>query len=736
MAVSDLKLRRLLFKTLPVIAALVLLLGALFLIADVKEGSDRFARHYVWVLVSTIAALVVMLASIASRLIKLYRQVRQEKPGARLTATMVRVFLVLTIPPALIVYLFSIQFLNETINGWFDVKVEAALSDSIELGQRFLDMQTLQARNQVRQLADDIDIKPGNQLATQLLRRVSAAGPVELSIMDYRGRAFRTANIDPNELVPSRPSDFALLQAGERGTFAAAEPAPNGSMQVRVLTQLPEQREGINYLIQALYPLPQNFTELAGNIQSEYERFQRVDYLRDSLKQSFILILTLVLMISILLTILAAMNAARRMVRPISELAEATESVAGGDLERVIVSKQHDELGFLIHSFNLMTTELKEASRQNEEARALLRRQREYLRTVLSRLSAGVLSFDGDGYLTTSNESSSTILGIPLHQFEGKSLAEISTQQALIKPLTTRIQTAIDLHESSWREELKLTREGSPLVLMCRGSLLPGYDDGEPGSGSSAGLVVVFDDVTVLDQAQREAAWAEAARRMAHEVKNPLTPIRLSAERLQYKLANKLDEKDQAMLQRATDTIVNQVDALKDLVNDFGDYAQQTATNVGLSQGLAKLNLDALIREVAGMYADPERPQLLDLQLAGGAQPLSGNTGQLRQLLHNLIRNASDAVSGQANAKIEIHSEIDSSQTPNSLVLKILDNGHGLDQAISERLFQPGTTSKKDGSGLGLVISHKIVSQHKGSIQLRNREQGGAVVEVRFPLEV
>jgi len=729
MAVSDHKIRRLLFKTLPVAAGLVLLLGALFLIADVKEGSDRFARHYVWVLVLTIAALVVMLVSIASRLIKLYRQVRREKPGARLTATMVRTFLVLTIPPALIVYLFSVQFLNETINGWFDVKVESALSDSIELGQRFLEMQTLQARNQVRQIADDIDMTPGNQLATQLLRRVSAAGPVELSVMDYRGRIFRTANIDPNELVPSRPNDFALLQATERGTYAAAEPAAGGSLQVRVLSLLPEQREGTNYLIQALYPLPQNFTELAGNIQSEYERFQRVDYLRDSLKQSFMLILSLVMMITILLTILAAMNAARRLVRPISDLAEATESVAGGDLERVIISKQQDELGFLIHSFNLMTTELKEASRQNKEANDLLQRQREYLRTVLSRLSAGVMSFDGEGRLITSNESSSKILDIPLQQLEGNTLDTISVRHPQIEPLAKRIQAAISLGESNWREELKLTREGSPLVLMCRGSLLPEHDS------ATAGLVVVFDDVTVLDQAQREAAWAEAARRMAHEVKNPLTPIRLSAERLQYKLAKKLDEKDQAMLQRATDTIVNQVDALKDLVDDFGDYAQDTATNVGLSQGLARLNLDALIREVAGMYTDPQRPDLIDLQLAAGAHPLTGNTGQLRQLLHNLIRNATEAVNGKADARIEIRSSITNEKLPANIVLTILDNGGGIEKSISERLFQPGTTSKPGGSGLGLVISHKIVTAHKGSIQLHNREHNGAVVEVRFPLE-
>ncbi|MBE9548483.1 MAG: HAMP domain-containing protein [Proteobacteria bacterium] len=729
MAVSDHKIRRLLFKTLPVAAGLVLLLGALFLIADVKEGSDRFARHYVWVLVLTIAALIVMLVSIASRLIKLYRQVRREKPGARLTATMVRTFLVLTIPPALIVYLFSVQFLNETINGWFDVKVESALSDSIELGQRFLEMQTLQARNQVRQIADDLDMTPGNQLATQLLRRVSAVGPVELSVMDYRGRIFRTANIDPNELVPSRPNDFALLQATERGTYAAAEPAAGDSLQVRVLSQLPDQREGTDYLIQALYPLPQNFTELAGNIQSEYERFQRVDYLRDSLKQSFMLILSLVMMIAILLTILAAMNAARRLVRPISDLAEATESVAGGDLERVIISKQQDELGFLIHSFNLMTTELKEASRQNNQAHDLLQRQREYLRTVLSRLSAGVMSFDGEGHLITSNESSSKILAMPLQQMEGSTLETISARHPQIKALAERILAAISLGESNWREELKLTREGSPLVLMCRGSLLPEHES------ATAGLVVVFDDVTVLDQAQREAAWAEAARRMAHEVKNPLTPIRLSAERLQYKLAKKLNEKDRDMLQRATDTIINQVDALKDLVDDFGDYAQDTATNVGLSQGLARLNLDALIREVAGMYTDPQRPDLINLQLAGGAHPLTGNTGQLRQFLHNLIRNATEAVNGKADARIEIRSSITSEQSPANIVLEILDNGSGINKSISERLFQPGTTSKPGGSGLGLVISHKIVTAHKGSIQLRNREHGGAVVEVRFPLE-
>ncbi len=727
MAISHQSIRRLLFKTLPLVAGLVLLLSALFLIADVKEGSDRFARHYILVLVLTIVALVVMLTSIGGRLIKLYTQVRKETPGARLSARMVRTFLILAIPPALIVYLFSIQFLNETIDGWFDVKVESALADSIELGQRFLDMQTLQARNQVRRLANDIDLNPGNQLATQLLRRVSAAGPTELSVMDQQGQILRTANIDPNLLEHNRPGDFALMQANETGTYAAAEPAADGRLQVRVLTKLPNPTGSNIRLLQAVYPLPADFISLADNIQSEYDRFQRVDYLRDSLKQSFILILSLVLMITVLLAILAGFNAARRMVRPISELAEATESVAGGDLDRVITARQHDELGFLVHSFNLMTAELKRAGRENEESRALLQRQREYLQTVLSRLSAGVMSFDGDGRLITSNDSSSNILAVPLDELEGCTLTEIAHKQPPIQVLAERIKQAISNSEVNWRDELKLSRDGRPLVLMCRGTQLPDYND------QPAGLVVVFDDVTVLDQAQREAAWAEAARRMAHEVKNPLTPIRLSAERLQYKLAKKLDDKDQAFLQQATDTIVNQVDALKKLVDAFGDYAQDTATNVGLGQGRGKLDLNALITEVAGMYSDPQRPELISLQLAADNPLISGNSGQLRQLLHNLIRNALEAMGSQAEAKLVLSSHIDTKQTPPVQVLRLIDNGPGLAAEVRDRLFQPGVSTKANSSGLGLVISHKIVSSHQGSIQLSHADSGGVIVEVRLP---
>ncbi len=727
MAISHNKIRRLLFKTLPLLAVLVLLLSALFLIADVKEGSDRFTRHYVLVLVLTIIALVVMLASIGGRLLKLYTQVRKETPGARLSARMVRTFLVLAIPPALIVYLFSLQFLNETIDGWFDIKVESALSDSIELGQRFLDMQTLHARNQVRRLAADIDLTPGNQLATQLLRRVSASGPTELSIMDQQGQVLRTANIDANLLEHNRPGDFALMQANETGTYAAAEPTADGRLQVMVLTQLPNSDGANPRLLQAIYPMPADFVSLADNIQSEYDRFQRVDYLRDSLKQSFILILSLVLLITVLLAILAGFNAARRMVRPISALAEATESVAGGDLDRVITARQHDELGFLVHSFNLMTAELKRAGRQNEESRALLQRQREYLQTVLSRLSAGVMSFDGSGHLITSNDSSGNILAVSLEDLEGCSLTEMVNQQPLIKPLIKRIEVAIENSEINWRDELKLSRDGRPLVLMCRGSRLPDYE------GQPAGLVVVFDDVTVLDQAQREAAWAEAARRMAHEVKNPLTPIRLSAERLQYKLAKKLDEKDRDFLQRATDTIVNQVDALKELVDDFGDYAQDTATNVGLGQGHGKLDLSALIIEVAGMYNDPQRPDMMDLKLSTDNPLISCNSGQLRQLLHNLIRNALEAMDSQADAHLIISSQTDTSTNPPELLLKIIDNGAGLANEVRDSLFQPGVSTKANSSGLGLVISHRIVSGHKGSIQLIENAAGGVTVEVRLP---
>ena len=722
MAIRTTRIRRLFSRILPILAAVLLLLSALYLVSDVQRGSERFSQLYFWVIGLTGLALLLLAVSIIQRIVELVRGVRSGRPGARLSARMVGTFLVLAIPPALIVYLFSMEFLDETIDGWFDVQIESALEDSITLGQQFLEMSTLQVRNQMLRLAEDLEGLDDIQLEDQLWRRVSASGPVELTVLNDAGQIQSMVNIDPSQLAPNRPGDYALQQAVRIGEFAAAEPTTTGGMQIRILTTLPATLAGGgDRYLQSIYPMPANFTALAANIENEYNRYQRVAYLRNSLKQSFILILSLVMLISVLLAMLAAILAARRMVKPIGEMAAATQAVAKGDFSQEISVSSKDELGFLLQSFNLMTSKLQDASEAAERNRRQSLAQKKYLEAVLGRLSAGVLTFDRQQRLITCNDSSAAILGLELSGYVGKNLTEIAQLHPFLEPLMNRLARELDASGESWRHELKLERYESPLVLMCSGSSLPSGPDHEGGH------VLVFDDATVLNQAQRDAAWTEVARRLAHEVKNPLTPIRLSAERLRLKFLDKLKPEDAAILDRSTQTIINQVDALKSLVNAFGDYAKEPVLKP------APVSIDQLVQDVVELYKDPHNPVALKLQLDTPQNSVNADSGRLRQLLHNLLKNAVAAVKDVEHPEILIRSSVEQSDSLNWVRLDVIDNGPGLGQTIEDRPFEPYRTTKPGGTGLGLAICRKIVQEHGGRINIENDAGQGVIASVWLP---
>lgn len=513
MALQNQRLKRTLFRVLPILAAMVVLLVSLVLISDVQREGEG-ARTYLWVLVLTLIALTVLGLSIISRVASLVRKVRKEEPGARLSARWVRNFLVFSLPPALVVYFFSAYFLTRTIDNWFDVQVETALEDSLQLGQAFLDARTLEVRNQVVRIAESISSAEDiNQTRTVLLRNVRASGPIELSLISGSGGALATASFDPLSDLPDRPEDYALLQALERGEYAAAEPTGNGGLIIRVLQRLPGSGLGEEYLLQAIFPLPESITALTNRIETEYFRYQNVAFLRNSLKQSFILILTLVLSLTVLLAILAALRAARRMVTPLSDLALATQRVAAGDLNQAVAPGGRDEIGFLAASFNDMSQALVTASDAAEQGRARLQAQGEYLETVLGSLSAGVLTLEQDGRLVRVNAAAESILGLTPGQASGQTLHELSQAVPSLAALDETISRHLERGHSEWQEEIRLEPKDGKLVLLARGSALPAAEQ------TGQGHVVVFDDVTVLNQAQRDAAWAEVARRLAHEVK-------------------------------------------------------------------------------------------------------------------------------------------------------------------------------------------------------------------------
>jgi nitrogen fixation/metabolism regulation signal transduction histidine kinase len=726
MAFQRKRVRRLVLRVLPVTVALVVLLVSLVLVSNVQQDASGLSQPYVWVLVLTVFALLVVTAAIFYRVLSLTKKVREHAPGAMLSARWVRYFLVLSLPPALIVYFFSAYFLTRTVDSWFDVGVEAALADSLELGQQFLENRTLEVRNQVRRLIREIDNPDEDVDAVRraLLANVSASGPLELSVMEDDGRMVASANINILADLAERPGDYALLQALDRGEYAAAEPDADGILRIRVIQRLPYDVPGRQgYLLQAIYPLPESITTLANKIEREYHRYQNLSFLREPLKQSFILILSLVLLLTVLLAILAALNVSRKLVTPISKLAQATREIASGDLTHEVRAETRDELGFLVQSFNEMIEALTSASQEAEQSRLQLQSQSEYLERVLGSLTSGVLTIDDNQKVVTANAAASQILGVPNGFFAGQTLSERSEKAPLLAPFFALIWRQLKRGTSDWKREIRLQVHGQTLVLLVRGSRL-----GEEIS-HAGGSVVVFDDVTILNQAQREAAWAEVARRLAHEVKNPLTPIRLAAERLRMKLMSKLDGKDGKMLDSATGTIVSQVEALRELVDAFGDYAQ------GPQLVRAPIVLDQLIKEVVALYQHEDLRVQFNLKLIAGPAGLSADGGQIRQLLHNLIVNSSEAVAKDQHAEVNIRTRLISQAGKKWLELEVSDRGPGYPAMVLEKPFEPYVTFKAGGSGLGLAICRKIVSEHDGRITIHNPTMGGACTTIILPVD-
>ncbi len=722
MAFQSKRVRRLVLRVLPIAVALVVLLISLILVSNVQQD---VGQPYVWVLGLTIFALVVVSAAILHRVISLTKKVRTHQPGAMLSARWVRYFLVLSLPPAVIVYFFSAYFITRTVDSWFDVGVEAALADSLELGQQFLENRTLEVRNQVQRLLREID-NPADSVDVvrrTLLANVSTSGPLELSVMEGNGRLVASANINVLADLPDRPSDYAMLQALDRGEFAAAEPTADGVLRIRVVQRLPYTVPGgQGYLLQAIYPLPESINALTSRIEDEYERYQNLSFLREPLKQSFILILSLVLLLTVLLAILAALNVSRRMVTPISKLAQATREIAAGDLTYEIQAETRDELGFLVQSFNEMTEALTAASEEAETSRDQLQSQSAHLETVLASLNAGVLTLDNNQMVVTANSAAEEILGMPADFFSGQSLPERVKSAPFLKPLAELIKQQMARGPADWQREVRLHAHGQTLVLLVRGSRL------NSEIADVGGTVIIFDDVTMLNQAQREAAWAEVARRLAHEVKNPLTPIRLSAERLRMKLMSKLDSKDGDMLERATATIVSQVEALRTLVDAFGDYAQ------GPQLERLPLALDELINDVVALYQHEDQRVQFQLKLIAGPPGLMADSVQIRQLLHNLVANSSEAVAKEEKAHVNIRTRLITQAGKRWLEMELTDRGPGYPQAVLEKPFEPYVTFKTNGSGLGLAICRKIVTEHDGRISIYNPTAGGACTTIILPI--
>ena len=711
------------FLALAAVLGILLWFVALLLFTRVTENSDDFAQLENWILAINSIGIGVLLILIVVNLSQLIRDYRRHVSGARLRARMVTLLVMVAVTPLVGVYIFSVEFINRGIDNWFSIDIERGLNDALDLSQTALETQTHGKLVELQRIAGQLGTAQDDELVRVLSGLQAESGASQITVYGRGNRILATTSGESESDVPRYPSDEMLMQV-RRGPYSSIEPRPGDQYEILVAVPLSKPAlHGDLEFVQAIFPVEQRLSSLADAVQLTYKEFNERRFMRTGLKYGFTLALSLVLLISLLASVYGAFYFARRLVVPIQQLMQGTRAVARGDFATRVPTPARDEIGFLVSSFNEMTQRLAKASEETRQSQQLVERERSKLEVILARLSTGVVSLEPDMRIRTANPAAGAILGVDLETHVGESLVEMAHTRPLLAQFLAVCRGRLQRGEKEWREQIVLRGEGGRRVLMCACTELPG------GDGTPSGYVIVFDDITTLLQAQRDAAWGEVARRLAHEIKNPLTPIQLSAERLRRKYL-KTESHEVDLLDRATHTIIQQVEAMKQMVNAFSEYARTP------SMEITRFDVNALIAEVSELYAHEEKPLSIKLALAASLPPIEADAGRLRQVLHNLLRNALEAMEHQPEAYVEIATRRVQGPESDCVEIKVLDNGPGFVADIVHQAFEPYVTSKPKGTGLGLAIVKKLVEEHGGQITARNREQGGAEISILIPISM
>ena len=686
-------------KPLFVVGSAIAAVG-LFLLATASADTTLFARQYPLLLAVNAALATLLALLLALQLVAMARRYRARVFGTRLTLRLLLRFAALAVLPGVVVYAVSVQFITRSIESWFDVKVDAALEGGISLGQQAIDQMLEELQAKARAMALDLAEQPAPQITTQLERLRAQAGVQEAVVLTSGGRLVASATEDLSKLAPDLPSVGLLRQARSKRGYTSVDAVEGRRLSLRAVVPIePRSLADDVRFLQLRANVPAAFARNAEAVEGAYRDYRELAISRDGLKRIYVVTLTFALLLALFVAVAAAVTQSNRLAEPLATLAQAMQGVARGDFSRRAPVTSRDELGVLTESFNSMTRQLDEAQRVVEVNRAALESSKSRLENILANLSAGVLVFDHELELSISNHGAEAILGAELGPF-----AQLMREHF------------VEHGDEPWQLDLQL--KGTGKTLHARGAPLP--------HGTGGGFVLVFDDITQLINAQRATAWAEVARRLAHEIKNPLTPIQLSAERLQMKLGERLPREDAETLKRATGTIVSQVSALKSMVDDFRDYARLPAPVFG------PLDLNRLVSEVLALYENSPVPVVR--RLAAGLPLVWADATQIRQVIHNLVQNAQDALENERSLASQAAIEVRTELAGDRVRLAVSDNGAGFPEALMDRIFEPYVTTKPRGTGLGLAIVKKIVDEHHGSVAIENRPSSGASVSVLLPL--
>ncbi len=725
----------------------------LFLLASASDNSGFFDRYYSWLLGLNAAVAAMLLIFVVVALARLYARYKSGKFGSRLMARLVLLFAGIGILPGLVIFLVSVQFVSHSIESWFDVKIEAALESGLNLGRAALDQALVELGASAA--VSGATLAGQDQAATQtILKRIVAEqdGVLSAIVVDGGGKLLASAAEDKHaNLAADLPTPAMLLQAVMPGGYTqsegaverdfkdsatAAANAPNAldaatGLRLRVVLALPEPPGAAPRFLQLFQSVPLNLATNAEVLRTALSEYQLRFVARVGLRKMYIETLTLTLLLAIFGAVASAFLIASNLAAPLLVLAEGTRAVAEGDLSPRPIVTTSDELGTLTQSFNTMTGQLFEARSAVERNRAALQSAKVHLESVLANMSAGVIVLDAEFNVVNANDAVDRILLNDVGGHLGSALSEIEGLEVFAGAVTrafsaqsAQFAAGSARQRTHWQQEIEIPRrlgtsDDHDITILARGSRLP--------VGAGSGYIVVFDDISDVISAQRSVAWGEVARRLAHEIKNPLTPIQLSAERLQMKLESRLSPEDAALLNRSTSTIVNQVDAMKRMVDDFRDYAKAPPAV------LQPLDLNRLIREILDLYLAGDDSDIIHAALAPKLPAVMGDATQLRQVIHNLLANAQDAMTerapGAAPARIDLTTEAIHYQNAEggegtAVRMAIVDNGPGFAPRILSRAFEPYVTSKARGTGLGLPMVKKIIDEHGGRIDIQNQQDG------------
>lgn len=714
--------RRYAVSALALVGALTSL-ASLVLLASTAQDARIFDRLQIGLLLVNIASVLVLTVLIGRKLYELARDWRAHVPGSRMKARAVLVFSVLALTPVALVYSFSINAINRSIDSWFDVDVKRGLDDAVSLSRAALSLRTRELLARTTTVAGELRGLSDAELVAQLERYRRLSGASEFMVVGAGSRIIATSIDLGADSLPALPAEEALMQARSGRPYVSLDPGVSGGYVLLTIASLGLSADAGNRELVASYGVPEQLADLGNEVQESYARYGRRVYQRPFVKSSFTLTLSVVLLLSALGALYGAFFWATRLVQPVQDLITGTRAVAKGNYDTRLKLPSHDEMGFLVHSFNDMTKGLARARRDADQSRVEVERQRASLAVILARLSTGVISLEQDLRIRTANPASSQILGQELDAHLGQPIADVAMQHPVLEQFFAACRRHLDAGYVEWREQVQLRTDAGRRELTVACTELPG-DGGERG-----GLVIVFDDITALLQAQRDAAWGEVARRLAHEIKNPLTPIQLSAERMRRKFLGAMSEKDAQILVRATDTIVHQVEAMKQMVNAFSEYARAPAVQI------VEFSPNELCGEVAELYRGHDPLVAIRLVLDPELVTVEADRSRVRQILNNLLTNAFEALEGRQDACVTVttHREMQGGLAMFSIT--VADNGPGFEPAIVDRVFDPYVTSKPKGTGLGLAIVKKIVEEHGGRIEADNAETGGARVQVLLPAD-